>query len=318
MKALVSVVSFLGALLCLDVGAQVPYSFTAKSGYTYRVQSNTTLSRFWQESSVISNTAGTVSLSLPYIGEMGFYRAIAADGPTFWYDWTWNAQKPTLSAWGMGKNQMAYVHNDRPYEWYVDQGSTGPDSRVNCGPSSTVMACKWYNSNSLVTAEEARNTYPEGNGWWYTTNVEDYLSLQGVTWEESWPTNVTLELVTNTLARGNIIIFCLDMAYVSETNNLSARVHGFYSGVTGHCIVAKGYRVTNAGTWIECYDPNSLGATYSDGTPKGRNRHYAWTELNPAITNWWPDCIIVSPPSVGIHLVLQSHKPSGPPPARMQ
>ena len=36
------------------------------------------------------------------------------------------------------------VHNDRNYNWYIDQGNTGWASNSNCGPSSSVMVEKWF------------------------------------------------------------------------------------------------------------------------------------------------------------------------------
>jgi hypothetical protein len=278
--------------------AQVPFEFTAKKGHAYHIQINTALdNRFWQDVQVVSNATGRVNLSLPTTnGPVGFYRYCDTTNSVFWYGWSWYEQNPNLKTWGMGTSQKGYAHNDQPWDWYIDQGNTGPDSDVNCGPASTAMACKWWDQNTSVTAEGARETYPEGDGWWYTTDVVNYLSLQGIT-NGYFP--VDQQTFTNLLAQGNILILCLDMSYITQATNAVERVHAFYSGVTGHFIVAKGYRITSSDLWVECYDPFDLGAAYTDGTPKGRDRHYGWNELSAAMTNWWPDCIAVSPPPAG-------------------
>jgi hypothetical protein len=49
--------------------------------------------------------------------------------------------------WGLGTTLKEYVTNDRPYDWYIDQGFTGSHSGNNCGPSTVAMAAKWYNED---------------------------------------------------------------------------------------------------------------------------------------------------------------------------
>ncbi len=295
MKMITSLVAIILILAC-NAGAQVRLQVSVATNHTCRVLFNQNLDdRFWQETSVVLTNACAMSLSLPATnGQRGFYKTVDTVGRDFWYGWTWNAQFPTLQAWGIGTNQLSYVHNDRPYDWYVDQALTGPCSGVNCGPSSTAMACKWCDRNTTATAMDARNTYPEGNGWWYTYDVDNYLTIKGVSHNYY---SGDFGTVTNLLAQGNIVILCLNMSYVPTAANRDMRVHSFYSGVTGHFIVVKGYRVTDSGLWFECYDPNDWGNAYADGTPSGRDRHYGSSELMNAVTNWWPYCIAVHPPS---------------------
>lgn len=320
-------------LLVCDLGmvpvvkAQVSFKFMAQEGHAYHIQLNTELeNRFWGDSQVVSNVTGQVNLSLPANGPMGFYRYCDTTGAIFWYGWSWHEVSPTLQNWGMGTSQSAYVGNDQPYDWYIDQGFTGPASSVNCGPSSATMACKWYNQNTSASAEGARAMFPEGNGWWYTYDVDNYLSSNSV--PHAYYAVSGIASVTNLLAQGDTLIFCLNMSYIPATMNNSYRVQAFYSGVTGHFIVAKGYRVTDSATWIECYDPfdysstGGWGVAYSDGTPMGRDRHYAWANLQNAIANWWPYCIAVSPSQSQTRSARATDamtKPvTSPPPARGQ
>ena len=229
-----------------------------------------------------------------------------------------DAHAPEL---GPGSSQSAYVGNDKPYDWYIDQGFTGPDSTVNAGPSSAAMVCKWYYEDTSATAEDARTMFPEGDDWWWTYDVDDYLTANSI--PHAYYAVTGIASVTNLLAQGDALIFCLDMSYIPVATNESFRVQAFYSGMTGHFMVAKGYRVTDSGIWIECYDPLDYssaagwGATYSDGTPLGRDRHYAWADLQNAIANWWPSCIAVPPSqnqSGAAQIAVPMTKPLIPPP----
>lgn len=198
----------------------------------------------------------------------------------------------TLRKWGLGTTEDEYVSNNRPYSWYIDQGDTGEYSNNNCGPSSATMSLKWYNSNFSKTAEDARNTYLENGGWWKTTDVTNYLSLNNAKY--SVLNNSGEGFLENTLKQGNIIILCIDTSYLSYNDNSEQRVGRFYDYQGGHFIVVKGYIVVDGKTYFEVYDPNNWGETYSDGQPKGKDRYYASTELMNAMSNWWNYLIVVN------------------------
>lgn len=198
----------------------------------------------------------------------------------------------TLKRWGLGRTQSEYVSNNRPYSWYIDQGNTGYYSNNNCGPSSTTMALKWYNRNFSKTAEDARNTYLENGGWWRTTDVTNYLSLNNARY--SVINNSGEGTLKNILKQGNIAILCIDTSYLSYNGNSEQRVGRFYDYQGGHFIVVKGYIVVDGRTYFEVYDPNNWDETYSDGQAKGQNRYYASTELMNAMNNWWNYLIVVN------------------------
>jgi len=67
-----------------------------------------------------------------------------------------------IRSYGMGKNLEKEVSNNTSYEWYIDQGTSGQLSLLNCGPASVTMGIKWYNASFTGTAQQARDTYPEG------------------------------------------------------------------------------------------------------------------------------------------------------------
>lgn len=198
----------------------------------------------------------------------------------------------TLRKWGLGKTESEYVSNNRSYSWYIDQGDTGYYSNNNCGPSSTTMALKWYNRNFSKTAEAARNTYLENGGWWTTTDVTNYLSLNNARY--SVINSSGESTLKNTLKQGNIAILCVDTSYLSYNDNSEQRVGRFYDYQGGHFIVVKGYIVVDGKTYFEVYDPNNWGETYSDGQAKGQDRYYASTELMNAMGNWWNYLIVVN------------------------
>ena len=198
----------------------------------------------------------------------------------------------SLVSWGMGKSEKEYYHNDKDYNWYIDQANTGPASGNNCGPSSVTMAAKWYDKNFNKTAEDARNMYPNDNGWWYTNNIIDYLNHYSIP-------NSTLRFndytqLENIVKDGNIVILCISTAYLNLNSNSKQRVDRFYGYAGGHFFVVKGVRKVDNETYFEVYDPNNWNAKYSDNSPKGKNRHYRSGDISAAISNWWNYLIVIS------------------------
>jgi hypothetical protein len=202
------------------------------------------------------------------------------------------------SSWGLGKYQTEYVSNNKPYDWYIDQGNTGEYSDSNCGPSSTTMALKWINGNFNKTAEDARNTYRSSGGWWYTDDVTNYLDLYNSKYSVK-DLGKTLSggeaLLKGQLKQGNIAILCIDTSYIPYNWVSERRVGRFYSYSGGHFIVVKGYRVVDGKTYFEVYDPNNWDEYYEDGQEKGKDRYYLSKDLMNAEINWWNYAIVVQP-----------------------
>ncbi|AGX44760.1 C39 family peptidase [Clostridium saccharobutylicum] len=202
------------------------------------------------------------------------------------------------SSWGLGRNQTEYVSNNRTYNWYIDQGSTGKYSDSNCGPSSTTMALKWTNGNFNRTAEDARNTYRTNGGWWYTDDVMNYLNRYNGTYSVQ-DLGKTLSQGENVLKaqlkQGNIAILCIDTSYIPYNKNSEQRVGKFYSYSGGHFIVVKGYRIVDGKTYFEVYDPNNWNECYQSGQQKGKDRYFLSKDLMNAEINWWNYAIVVQP-----------------------
>lgn len=209
----------------------------------------------------------------------------------FWYNGNC-FDTSLLINWGLGNTENEYVHSDREYEWYIDQAHTGTHSGNNCGPSSVTMAALWYNSNFSRTAEDARETYVPGGGWWYTNNIIDYLNLYSVP-------NLTVQFLNENqiyeiVKNGNIIILCIDTGFIRYNSNPVQRVDRFYSYAGGHFLVVKGVRKVDNKNFFEVYDPNNWDLRYSDNSEKGKSRHYRSEDVAAAIGNWWNYLIVVS------------------------
>lgn len=192
----------------------------------------------------------------------------------------------------LGENQSEYVSNNKPYEWYIDQGNTGKYSNNNCGPSSVTMALKWIDENFNMSAEDARNTYLNDGDWWSTDDITNYLDLYGGKYTIE---SVSDSLLKSELRKGNIAILCIDSSLISYNSNKEQRVGRFYEYGGGHFIVVKGFQVDDGKTYFEVYDPNTWNESYSDGQPKGKDRYYLSEELIKASQNWWNNSIIIQP-----------------------
>jgi hypothetical protein len=266
-------------------------------GKSYLLQSNPSLgTRYWRDSSSEISPAGSIAeFTVPTTKNLEFFRVLEFSEPSFWYDWDYYQQTPYLSAWGLGATLSAYVHNDRPYEWYIDQANTGPDSENNCGPSTVAMAIKWYNPNSTKTAENARNTYPRDHGWWFTSDIINYLNLCSVPSTTSSFSGT--EQLKGLLNEGNLLILCISTESFSQDFTSEHRVGRFYNYASGHFLVVKGWRAIDNSLLFETYDSNNWRMKYANGTPKGRNRHLPASEIATAIPNWWDYVIVVKPPA---------------------
>jgi hypothetical protein len=279
--------------------AQIRLLIKTTNGYSYQVQANPTLhSRFWNDTfPPLSATGSLTSVLAPGQGTIGFYRVLEFTNLTFWYDWGYYYEAPFLNTWGLGTIQNSYAHTDRVYDWYIDQADTGADANANCGPSSVTMGIKWYQQSFTNTAEYARNTYPEGGGWWWTYDIVNYLNLYSIPNTTSYFTG-TNQLM-GLLNQSNLVILCISTAYLTQDYTSEHRVGRFYSYASGHFIVVKGYRVVDGNLFFEVYDPNNWHEVYADDTPKGRNRHLLAGDLANAITNWWNYLIVIAPPTGG-------------------
>ncbi|HZZ74924.1 MAG TPA: C39 family peptidase [Puia sp.] len=215
-------------------------------------------------------------------------------------DWTVQAFNNDYSvSWGLGHFINGYASDDRSYDWYIDQSTSGNFAGVNCGPASTTMAIKWADSNFTKTALDARMTYEVRGGWWYTSDVDLYLTNNQVAHAVialSDHADSTATIIKQQLMNQHIIILCLDMDLVRSAANISYHTDKFYTTTPGwgHFIVLKGYKITDGELFFEAYDPYSFGLKNGDNTLKGMNRYYRFEDLAAACLPWWNYAFVIA------------------------
>jgi hypothetical protein len=186
----------------------------------------------------------------------------------------------TLS-WGLGQWLQLSRSNNKDYNWYIDQGSTGTCALSNCGPSCVTMAMMWSDSTYTKPAAAARNYFNDSCQGWQEPNVTIYLSTDSVPYAFV-PLGDSAaqmrDLFKAQLDSGRIIIIYLQMGSIPFPTT-PGRVGQFQPGAGDHLIILKGYRQTELGFFFEVYDPWDLGLNYPDGGPMGENRFYRYDNV---------------------------------------
>lgn len=216
-------------------------------------------------------------------------------------EWLLTSSNNVLTgSWGLGGFQSHSFSKNRDYSWYLDQGNTGEHAGVNCGPTSTTMAAKWSDEFFTGSPEDAREAYRPDGGWWYTSDISNYLDDNNIPHSFISLGNTstsTWDIVTSQLDDGNICILCLDMYYVRSVVENEWRVDKFYNTNSrdwGHFIIVKGYKIVDGKSYFEIYDPYCWGKTYIDGSLKGKDRYYRSDDIFTATNIWWNNTIVVS------------------------
>lgn len=206
-----------------------------------------------------------------------------------------------LTSWGLGSTVIEYHKNDRNYEWYIDQIKTGTHGYINCGPASVTMALKWINKSFNKTSADARATYRPTGGWWFTSDIINYLKLHKA-YHDVMEVSTDFTQFRNLLIDGHLLILCLNMKDIPHNPAPKEHTHSFYKSVTGHFIIIKGYMVIDNKIYFEAYDPFSINRFYPESDqkwPKGKDRYYLWEDLQKAIKSWWNYAIIVKDKKYG-------------------
>jgi len=190
-----------------------------------------------------------------------------------------------LSNYGLGNDLIKYVSNDRDYNWYVNQLNTGVHAYSNCGPASIEMVSRWSDQLSRVTAKNAREKFRPNGGWWYDEDIKGALDLYRIPHETSYITKI--DDLISVIESGRIALINNNMSLIPYNSISSERTNRFYSNVTGHYLIVKGYLITDIGTFFEVYDPYTINSRYSDNTPKGKNRYYEAESLIDSIVSWY-------------------------------
>ncbi|HMH23841.1 MAG TPA: C39 family peptidase [Puia sp.] len=246
----------------------------------------------------VNNVAQTSGITTNDFGKDVVYMVTAADQVTK-TSWTVQAMNNDYSVnWGLGHFIYSAQSNDRNYEWYIDQSLTGPVSGYNCGPASVTMASKWADASFSHTAEEARNVYYNAGGWWYTSDIDNYLdiySIPHVTIGLSADSVLSSQILAHQIDNGQIVICCIDMNFVRSSANAAFRVDKFYVTTPGwgHFFVVKGYQKIDGQIYFQIYDPYSYGVKNSDNSLKGKDRFYRYADVAAATSSWWNYAIVV-------------------------
>ncbi len=197
---------------------------------------------------------------------------------------------------GLGYELLYEKSLNKPYEWYIDQGTTGKYANINCGPTTVTMAIKWANPNFLKTPEDARSTLWSDGGLWYTSDIVRYLNTNKIGNYYAELTNI--DLLKDIIDDGNIAILCINSYLIGLNKTERYHKDRFYetnSQSFGHFILVKGYKLVDDKLWFECYDSFSMGDFYKNsGGPKGKDRHYSARDLDEATNRWWDYCIVVT------------------------
>lgn len=133
--------------------------------------------------------------------------------------------------------ETVVVDNSREYQWYFTQYGTGEYSDVNCMPTITAMAIKWYYADSSVTPADLRELYlPDSTEGWYMAQVAGALDEYNVPYE--W--HDTSESIVEQLDQGHIVLTQMSEAPFDES---------------GHCFVIYGYRKLGDSVQFMLHDP---------------------------------------------------------------
>jgi hypothetical protein len=205
-----------------------------------------------------------------------------------------------LQYFGVTGSVVAEKSLNKDYNFYFDQFDGSEFQSINCGPAVTTMALKWADSTSVSKPADARGVYPEHGGYWYTSDVQNYLFSKGINSIIDTLDNLDNVVKTN-INNNNLLILCLDMHYPPYNNILYQHTDKFYrtdEPIWGHFLLVKGYKQTTTNFYLEIYDPYSDTATYSvitKGQLKGLDRYYSSAGIKVATDVWWPYTIVVAP-----------------------
>lgn len=187
---------------------------------------------------------------------------------------------------GIGTYLKESADNGVVHQWYYDQGESGQYADINCGPACATMAIKWKNQDWNHPVEYFRRSPGEQGNWWNTKQIRDTMTKYKVDCMKKVFRENSLKA---DLQYGSLVILCVDCHYITYNEEKDVHWGRFYeAGVnSGHFIIAKGYKVTDKGLWLEIYDPLSNGKKYDNGQFMGKDRYYHIDDITEASDEWW-------------------------------
>ncbi|HTD97700.1 MAG TPA: hypothetical protein VK668_00360 [Mucilaginibacter sp.] len=213
-----------------------------------------------------------------------------------------------LQVYGLGSHLTAEKSLNKDYNYYYDQFDGSAYQAINCGPTVTTMAIKWADPAFSKAPVDARNTIPASGGWWYTTDIGNYLTMDNINYSiVSFNASNSDNVIRHSIDNNNEVILCLDMSYALYNASATEHTNKFYatnSDGWGHFLLVKGYKEVDGKVYYEIYDPYTDHKTYQDNSPKGKDRYYLNTTITDATSIWWAYAMIIAPK--GQHVVASS------------
>jgi hypothetical protein len=210
-----------------------------------------------------------------------------------------NTNLSQLEIYGLGEDQTAGKSLNKSYNFYFDQFDGSKFQSINCGPTVTTMAIKWADSTFSRKPVDARNSIPESGGWWYTSDINNYLSANDIDHSTVQFTSTNADqVIENGINNNNVIILCLDMYYAQYNPVGTQHTNKFYETAAagwGHFLLVKGFKTVDDKTYYEIYDPYSDHDTYANDVLKGKDRYYLNSDITAATDVWWKYAIVVAP-----------------------
>ncbi len=173
------------------------------------------------------------------------------------------------------------------------------------------MVVKWADSTYNKDAEYARSKYESQGGWWYSTDINNFLNDNGIPhaiYALAGTQDSTEQIIENILNSGEIVIFNPDMNFIPSAYLPAYHVDKFYATTPGwgHYAVIKGYKKIDGETFFETYDPYTFGQANSDDhMPKGENRYYRAADVFSSAFYWWNYVFVIARQGDKVHRSMQ-------------
>ncbi|MCG2767031.1 MAG: hypothetical protein L6435_01435 [Anaerolineae bacterium] len=180
-----------------------------------------------------------------------------------------------------------------PYDWYRYQGAwdSGAMAHSNCGPACVAMAIQYARNNLWVPISTIRD-YIGGSSWTYPSHLQSALDYWGVPNQRLYSMQDIHDAVAS---RGSIVLVHLWMYwftpgsdYLSSYSDPLQHYGRYYSFDQSHWVILSGF--SQDGSWAICHDPNVWDSNglywYAGGIPKGKDRHYQYTQLVNSIADY--------------------------------
>ncbi len=176
------------------------------------------------------------------------------------------------------------VNNNRDYEWYIDQTTTGKYWDVNCAVATIVMAGKWYDKDFNTSVRDYREHYVQEKRGLYASDQRIFLKSEGIPFTEK--RYGTVDDMLKPLDEGNILLAAVDMGRIVYNDKPDSRIgkYGRLGMNSFHAFVIKGYVYLDEVLYFIVYDPANQAEYYSDNTPKGKDRLFNADEVGTAIS----------------------------------